>query len=124
MIGQLQDRIRSAVHEKSAYEGLLLEHNLARDAYTSARNQMEQARLALELNQEKQVITLIDVPEVPFKTSKPNRPLIVLLGFVAGLFLGVASALTLDYFDHSIKRPADISRYLKVPLLGSVSRIG
>jgi polysaccharide biosynthesis transport protein len=124
VIAQLQDRIRSAVHEKSAYEGLLLEYNLARDAYTSARNQMEQARLALELNQEKQVITLIDVPVVPFKTSKPNRPLIVLLGFVAGLSLGVASALTLDYFDHSIKRPADISRYLKVPLLGSVSRIG
>lgn len=124
VIEQLQERIRSAVHEKSAYEGLLLEFNLARDAYSSARNQMEQARLALELNQEKQVITLIDVPVVPFKTSKPNRPLIVLLGLVAGVLLGVASALTMDYFDHSIKRPADISRYLKVPFLGSVPRIG
>ena len=124
VIEELQERIRSAVQEKSAYEGLLLEFNLARDAYSSARNQLEQARLALELNQEKQVITLVDVPEVPFKKSKPNRPLIVLLGLIAGLSLGVASALTVDYFDHSIKRPADISRYLKVPLLGSVSRRG
>ena len=37
-----------------------------------------------------------------------------------GLFLGLSTAFTLDYFDHSIKTPEDIDRWCDLPLLGSL----
>jgi capsular polysaccharide biosynthesis protein len=29
-----------------------------------------------------------------------------------------------DYFDHTIKKPQDIERYLNVPMLGSIPKVG
>jgi len=123
VIGTLQERIRSTAEERSRYEHLKQEYFLAKDTYAHSRNQLEQARLANALNQEKQFITLVEQPQEPLKPFKPNRPVLILLGFLAGILVSIATALTVDYFDHSIKKLEDIDSYLKVEVLGSVPRI-
>lgn len=123
IIKELQEHIRSTANEKSLYEHLKQEYTIVRDAYIHARNQLEQARLSQSLHQEKQYITLVDKPIPPSKPFSPNRLLIIVLGLFAGLFLGVASALTIDYFDHTIKKPQDIACYLGAPFLGSLPRV-
>ena len=117
----LKDNIRSVAQERSVYEHLNQEYNIAKDAYVHSRDQLQQARLAQSLSQEKQHLTIVDKPAVPTKPFKPDRLLIILLGFFAGIFLGTASALTLDHFDHSIKKVEDIERFLGAPFLGSIS---
>lgn len=123
VINQLEGILTTTAQERSSYESLKQDYLLARDAYSDARSKMEQARLAASLNQEKQDITLVEAAEEPLSPSKPNRPLIVLLGLFAGLFLGLALALTEDYFDHTLKTPEEVEQYLQLPCLGSVSRI-
>ncbi len=123
IIHDLKERIQATAHEKAGYENLKQEYNLAKDAYSRAMAQMEQARMAQSLSQEKQFLTLIDKPIVPSKPFKPNRILITIGGLVSGLFLGIAVVLTVDHFDHRIKTLYDIETHLNVPVLGSISRI-
>jgi len=47
--------------------------------------------------------------------------LIVALGLLGGVLFGIASALTLDFFDHTVKIPEDITTHLGVPYLGSLT---
>jgi polysaccharide biosynthesis transport protein len=124
LIGQLQERIRATAEERARYEQLKQEYTLARDAYVNSRNQLEQARLANALNQENQFITLVEKPEAALQPFKPNRPLLVVLGFIAGTFLALGTALTVDFFDHTIKTPEDIETYLGARVEWTVPRIG
>ncbi|MHC1742404.1 MAG: GumC family protein [Syntrophobacteraceae bacterium] len=124
VIEQLEEQIRTTAKQKAEYLHLKQEYTIAKDAYAQGRAQLEQARMASALNQEKQYLTLVDRPQMPVKPFKPNRILIIVLGFAAGIVMGVASALTLDYLDHTIKKPADIERYLKLRYFGSVPRVG
>jgi uncharacterized protein involved in exopolysaccharide biosynthesis len=123
IVRNLREQIQLSAQEKATYQTLQQEYELARDAYTRAMNQFDQARMAGSLQQEKQYLTLIDSPAVPVKPYKPNRYLILMGGILSGLFLGIAAALTSDHFDHRLKTAHDISSHLKIPVLGSVSHV-
>jgi succinoglycan biosynthesis transport protein ExoP len=116
----LKERINEIAQEKSTYQSLLQEFNLAKEAYGRARAQLEQARMALSLNQDKQFLTLIDKPGIPIKSFKPNRISLVLGGLLAGLLLGIASALTVDHLDHRMKTVYEIEKQLNIPVVGSI----
>lgn len=55
-------------------------------------------------------VQIIDVARRPFKPSKPNRMLIVVIGLVLGVGMGVGFAFVRDYFDNTIKTPDDIQK--------------
>ncbi len=120
---QLSVSLQTTAGERSVYENLRQEFFIARDAYVNSRTQLEQARLSLSLNQDKQNITLVDRPIAPSKPYRPNRMLIIVLGLVAAVFLAIGTALTVDHFDHTIKKPQDVECYLEAPFLGSVPHI-
>lgn len=118
-----EQSIAETAQQRSTYEALKQEYTIANRAYTEAVAKMEQARMASAVNQDVQNITIVEQPQLSFKPVKPNRVLIVILGMIGGIFVGVAIALVVDFFDHTIKSPEDIERWLEVPALGSISRI-
>jgi uncharacterized protein involved in exopolysaccharide biosynthesis len=119
----LEDSVRSTAKQLSTYEYLKNDYNLAKGEYTAVKNKLELARQASNLSQQKMVITMVDPPTLPTKPVKPKRTIIALMGIVFGLFLGVAGAFTLDYFDHTLKNPEDIDHYLELPCFGSLPHI-
>jgi len=119
-IQSLRDRIQTIAQEKVTYQALLQEFNIAKEAYTRTQAQMEQARMAQSLVQDKQFLTLIDKPAIPIRPFKPNRGLLAFGGLLSGIFLGIAAALTVDHFDHRMKTIYEIERHLNVPVLGSI----
>jgi uncharacterized protein involved in exopolysaccharide biosynthesis len=123
IIHDLKMQIQTTAMEKTTYDSLKQEYNISKEAYTHARTQLEQARMAQSLNQGKQFLTLIDKPEVPSKAFKPNRLLMIIGGLLSGILLGVAVALTVDHFDHRLKTIYDIETHLKIPVLGSIPGI-
>ena len=122
VIGELKERVRVTAAERATYDQLQNAFILAKDSYVSANNQLEQARLAQALNREKGTITLVDPPIVPDSPDRPNRLLIIILGLIAGVLLGVAAALTTDFFDHSLRNYEGIEKHMDIPILGTLPK--
>jgi len=55
-------------------------------------------------------VLIIDNARIPSGPSKPNRPLLILIGVLAGFGLGFGFVLVKDYFDNTIKTPEDIEK--------------
>ncbi|OGL17207.1 MAG: hypothetical protein A3F92_09340 [Candidatus Rokubacteria bacterium RIFCSPLOWO2_12_FULL_71_22] len=57
------------------------------------------------------------VPKVPIK---PRKTINLIVSVLVGLFVGIGIALTIEYFDTTIKTPDDVERYLGLPVIGIV----
>jgi tyrosine-protein kinase Etk/Wzc len=55
-------------------------------------------------------VLIIDDARIPLFPSKPNRPLIILIGIMIGFGLSFAYVFTKNYFDNRIKTPEDIQK--------------
>lgn len=55
-------------------------------------------------------VLIVDQARIPITHSKPNRTLIVIVGFVLGLGMAFGFAFVRAYFDTTIKTPEDIQK--------------
>lgn len=53
---------------------------------------------------------IVDDARIPLKPSKPNRFLIILIGFIIGLGLSFSYIFVKNYFDDTIKHPDDLRK--------------
>src|SRR5205814_1908608 len=58
--------------------------------------------------------------EAPLRPSKPNVPLNLTLGVLAGLVLAVGAAFSFEYFDQSVKSSGEVEDLLQVPTLATI----
>ena len=63
------------------------------------------------------VIEDASVPRVPVR---PRKAINLAISVLVGLFVGVGVALTIEYFDTTVKTPDDVERYLGLPVIGIV----
>ncbi len=56
-------------------------------------------------------------PRIPIR---PRKSVNLVISIVVGLLVGVGTALTLEYFDTTVKTPDDVERYLGLPVIGIV----
>lgn len=124
IIESLRDRIKETATKRATYEQLRRQYEIAKETYIKAKDRLEQARMANSLNQAQQILTFVDRPSKPLKPFKPKRLMIVALGFLAGFLFALAVVVTLDFLDHSIKKPEDIEQRLGVPFVGFIPRKG
>ncbi|MEW7850672.1 polysaccharide biosynthesis tyrosine autokinase [Massilia aurea] len=85
------------------------------DLYTALSNTAQQLRL-ISVGRVSNV-RLIDEPIAPEKPVKPNRPLIVALAVVTGLFLGTLIAFTRQAMRGGIDDPAKVERLLRAKVV-------
>src|SRR2546428_6296548 len=65
-------------------------------------------------------VRIIERAEAPLRPSKPNVPLNLTLGVLAGLVLAVGSAFSCEYFDQSVKSSQEVADLLQVPTLATI----
>jgi tyrosine-protein kinase Etk/Wzc len=85
------------------------------DLYTALSNTAQQLRL-ISVGRVSNV-RMIDAPIAPEKPIKPNRPLIVALAVVTGLFLGTLLAFTRKAIKGGIDDPEKIERLLQARIV-------
>jgi succinoglycan biosynthesis transport protein ExoP len=56
----------------------------------------------------------------PGSPIRPRKQLALLMSLLVGLGLGIAAAVTIEYFDTSVKSPEDIERALGLPIIAVV----
>jgi capsular exopolysaccharide synthesis family protein len=98
---------REAESERNVLNALLQQHK----------------ELSVVSNSRANNIQLADLAEVPGAPFTPNHGRDWLMALVLGLALGVALAYTVEYLDDTVKIPDDLTRRLKLPLLGLVPAV-
>jgi capsular polysaccharide biosynthesis protein len=68
----------------------------------------------------KDVINVIDAAYMPDSSSRPKPVLNISIALIAGLVIGVSSALMLEFMDDTIKTSQDVEKYLGVNVLGAI----
>lgn len=67
-------------------------------------------------------VNVIDLAQVSLVPVKPNVKLNILVAAMLGLMVALGIAFLLEFLDQTIKTTDDVSRYLDLPVLGSVPR--
>ncbi|MES2150732.1 MAG: polysaccharide biosynthesis tyrosine autokinase [Pseudomonadota bacterium] len=109
-IASVASRIKTLPALEQDEARLVREIKVNTDLYTALSNTALQLRL-ISVGRVSNV-RMIDAPMAPERALKPNRPLIVMLSAVSGLFLGVALAFARKAMNGSIDDPRKIEHML------------
>jgi hypothetical protein len=74
----------------------------------------------MEKKQKGEQFQILDPANYPLRPVRPNRPMIVLFGLIAGLAGGVGLAFIWDNLDTSFKRSDELDGYVNIPLLATI----
>ena len=122
------DKLRKAAAQMPTIEEQLVRIRDERDAVKTTYQSLLQRKQGLELNQsfeEGQRTGRFDSRRaggVPLRPVRPNRKKFVIMGFLAGLFIGISFMLLAEYLDHSLRAESDLRRYVEAPLLAVLPR--
>jgi polysaccharide chain length determinant protein (PEP-CTERM system associated) len=77
----------------------------------------------LEKKQKGEQFQVVDPANLPLAPLKPNRPLLLLGGLVAGIVGGLAAAFVWDLLDRSLKTSDDLASFIDLPILATIPAI-
>lgn len=104
---------------------LQAEADQARSLYSAFQQQSAAAQIAEAFQQAKLSghFIIMEPASRPNAPDKPNRPLLLMLGFVIGGIVGVGLALVAEQGDQSIKSVEEVEELLGLSVLGTVPRV-
>jgi uncharacterized protein involved in exopolysaccharide biosynthesis len=65
-------------------------------------------------------VSVIEEAVTPRVPIRPRKVVNLLVAVVVGVLIGVGTALTIEYFDTTVKTPDDVERYLGLPVIAIV----
>jgi capsular exopolysaccharide synthesis family protein len=120
----LEEQKRQAIdlnRKNVSYSILQREAEGERHVYNALLQQEKEMRVIS--NSRANNVQMMDAAEVPGGPYTPNHGRDWLMALVLGLALGVAFAYTIEYLDDTVKIPDDVTRRLRLPLLGVVPAV-
>ena len=121
-----RDRLQMLAVNTAPWERLLAEKEAAQIRYNKERDRVVSATTARELSNVSIMLTVLGDPSRP-DPGNPVKPIMLvnmILAVVGGFILSLIYAFSADHFDHSLKSIDDAERYLGVPVLASVPKLG
>ena len=107
------------------YLDLSRDHRDSLKRYQELKDKQMDAQVAQDLEKDSkgERFSLIDPAQLPEKPNSPNRPAILLLGFILSMGGGLAYAGVLESMDGSIKSSKGLAGLIKAPLLSVIPYI-
>ena len=124
-----EERVRKKLEEQeqaaialqaltSRYEMVKKDAETARALHDSLLKQQMDTNVNSELAPSN--IRVVERAEVPQHATKPNVPLNLTLGMIAGLVFGLGAAFACEYFDNSVKSSEDVADLLQLSTLATI----
>jgi uncharacterized protein involved in exopolysaccharide biosynthesis len=123
---QYQERVASSPEVEEEYKAITRDNQTAQLFYDDLLGKMNQSKMAtdLERRQQGEQFRVMDEPNLPESPSSPKRPVYIMGGLAAGLFLGLLIVGTLEYLDTAVRSERDIWAFTKLPTLGVIALTG
>ena len=121
-IASYEERLEQTPQVEREYLDLSRDYENARQRYLEINQKQMQAQVAEELEKDRkgERFSLIDPPQLPEKPESPNRPAILLVGFVLALGGGMAYAGVLESVDNAVRGPKSLNAALGAPPLAII----
>jgi polysaccharide chain length determinant protein (PEP-CTERM system associated) len=118
-----QERVASSPEVEEEYKSITRDNQTAQTFYDELLNKIQTATMAanLEKRQQGEQFRVMDEPNLPESPSSPKRPVFIMGGLAAGLFLGLLIIGTLEYLDTAVRSERDIWAFTKLPTLGVIA---
>jgi len=128
------DNNNPANNEKELYKVMLMDKidtvmardvNVNESIYNELLQRLETAKITqrLQASSEGTKYTIIENARLPTRPVRPDKFLVSFIGLMVGLAIGVALIFMMEFLDNSFLDAHEASAYLKVPLLGAISKI-
>jgi polysaccharide chain length determinant protein (PEP-CTERM system associated) len=123
-IAALNGRVSLSPQVEQELSALTRDYDKLREAYQDLQKKHMEAQQAAELEaqQKGRQFKIIDPARFPEKPYKPNRPRLVALAMVIGLFLGLMAIFVTEHLDHSFRDDEDLARFAGKPVLTTIPR--
>lgn len=117
-IAAMNDHIKSLPALEQNLLRLQREVKVNTELYTALLNTAQQLRL-ITVGKVSNV-RLVDTPMMPEKPIKPNRPVILALSLLGGLFLGIVAAFFRKSMVGGINSPEEVEQIAGVPVFATI----
>jgi len=104
---------------KVQYKKRIIVRDERKDMLNALKEQIEKMKIVLDDPETSKVQSVGRAP-VPLEISFPKVQIFFPAGFMLGFMLGVGLAFLVELLNDTIRTPADIGRYLHIPLLGVI----
>src|SRR5262249_23576456 len=104
-LAEYQRRLEVGPTREAELVELMRDHDTLQKSYSNLLTKNEESKMAADLERQQigEQFKVIDSARMPEKPVSPNRPLIVVMGAIAGIGLGVAVASWREYKDSSLR---------------------
>ena len=117
-LAQAKEQAKNLSDTAAEMDRLKREMKILEANYVKYADNLEQARIDQALMDRKiSNIGIVQPPTLPFEAIRPNKPLMLILGLLAGLFGAIVLAFLCEYLDHTIKTPQEAQDRLGLPVL-------
>jgi succinoglycan biosynthesis transport protein ExoP len=103
-VAEFERRLTQAPEVEKEYRALLRDYENTMAMYRATRAKQMEAQLSksLEMERKGERFTLVEPPTLPEQPVSPNRPVIVVIGFIFSLMAGVGMAYLREKTDRSV----------------------
>ncbi len=111
--------------EQEEWSKLQRDRTVYQRVYDDLLQKLETARVSknLELSDKTTSYRIVDKPLVPRIPIKPNRVMLILMGFALGIAAGAGAVISLDRIDSSLKDAGELQEGLGLKVLASVPSV-
>lgn len=114
--------IRRAPQVEMQYEGFMRSYEDAKTKYADLQGKLRAADFAGDVGQDiaGRRFTLLEPPILPLGPDSPNRPVIILIGFLLALAVGTGFVMAAEVLDDSIRGAQKLTDIVGSPPLAVV----
>jgi len=117
----LEAKIASRTSLQGSSDALVRQYQLADQNYREYLQAVQEAQISNDLSRQRiSTVEVMDPAHALPMPVAPNKPLILIGGFMSSLMLALAVAYCLEIFDERVNSPRQVELLLGTPVLGSL----